>query len=69
MARTPTMHWTNPNPFKKNGVTPAFFGIKYANDTPNKEKVTCRNCIRQMKLHGHLPEEQQPDLTRIQGEE
>jgi hypothetical protein len=51
------MHWMSPSPVKKGGVTPAFCGIKYANDTPNKEKVTCQNCIKLMKLHGHMETE------------
>jgi hypothetical protein len=49
------MHWLLPGM----GITRGFCGQPNIPEklTEDKDKVTCKQCRRQMRLHGYLPEE------------
>lgn len=59
--RHPARHWEPPRPIASKGLKYGAFCTRrdLPMTTKDKEKVTCRNCLRLMKLHGHLPEEEE----------
>lgn len=60
--RRPAVHWIGKNKSWRSSFAYVFCGLirryQARKFSTHRNKVTCGNCLRLMKLHGHLEEEQ-----------